>query len=157
MPTIRQQIHNNAVALISLFIAISSLGYNTWRNETTEAQRNERHAAFKVLENLGALQEVVDARYYYQAFGEHEASEGQLRLRGFGSVAMTRDLMNLMPPPAPAAGQRMHALWIEHFGALDELDEDGGHSDSAKEAVRALTGAIEETRNAVIDVLKRLD
>ena len=30
MVTIRQQFRNNAVALISLFIAISSLGYNTF-------------------------------------------------------------------------------------------------------------------------------
>jgi hypothetical protein len=42
MITIRKQIQNNAVALISLFIAVGSLGYNTWRNETTEEQRNVR-------------------------------------------------------------------------------------------------------------------
>ena len=53
MATIGKQIHNNAVALISLVIAVSSLAYNTWRNETTEEQRNIRHAAFRVLENLG--------------------------------------------------------------------------------------------------------
>ena len=41
--SIRPQLHNNAVALISLFVAVSSLAYNTWRNETTEAQRNIRH------------------------------------------------------------------------------------------------------------------
>jgi len=39
MNTIWQQIHNNAVALVSIFIAISTLAYNTWRNETTEEQR----------------------------------------------------------------------------------------------------------------------
>ena len=65
MTTIRQQIHNNAVALISLFIAVGSLAYNTWRNETTEEQHKIRHASFRVLENLGELQQVVDMRYYY--------------------------------------------------------------------------------------------
>jgi hypothetical protein len=35
--SIREQIHRNAVALISLFIAVSSLAYNTWRNETRSA------------------------------------------------------------------------------------------------------------------------
>ena len=36
MKTIRQQIHSNLVALISLFVAVTALAYNTWRNETTE-------------------------------------------------------------------------------------------------------------------------
>ena len=44
-----EQLRRNAVALISLVVALSSLGYNTWRNEQTEANRNERQAAFEVL------------------------------------------------------------------------------------------------------------
>ncbi len=40
--SIRRQIHNNAVALIGIVIAVSALAYNTWRNETTEEQRNIR-------------------------------------------------------------------------------------------------------------------
>ena len=67
--SIRSQIHDNAVALISIAIAVGALAYNTWRNETTEEQRNIRFAAFRVLEDLGVVQEVVDSRYYYLAFG----------------------------------------------------------------------------------------
>ena len=52
---IRKQLKQHSVALISLVIALSSLGYNTWRNETTEEQRNIRHASFRVLECLGDL------------------------------------------------------------------------------------------------------
>ena len=59
MVSIRQQLHNNAVAMIGLFVAVSSLAYNTWCNETTEAQRNIRHAAFIVLERPGELQQVL--------------------------------------------------------------------------------------------------
>ena len=103
MATIRQQIHNNAVALISLFIAVGSLAYNTWRNETTEEQRNIRHASFRVLENLGELQQVVDMRYYYFPFEGSTDREGDLRIRGFGNAAMINDLMMLMPAPAPDA------------------------------------------------------
>lgn len=109
--SIRQQIHRNAVALISLFIAISSLAYNTWRNETTEEQRNVRHASFRVLENLGGLQQVVDYRYYYLPFEQRTEREGDLRIRGFGNVAMIHDLMMLMPPPAPEAGESLFKLW----------------------------------------------
>lgn len=157
MPTVLQQVRNNAVALISLFIAVSSLGYNTWRNEKTEEQRNVRHAAFTVLESLGAMQEVVDARYYYLAVGDHAGSEGELRLRGYGSATMARDLMMLMPEPAPGAGQRMLDAWNRHFGKLDDVDGGGRHTAEATEAERALTEAIEETRAAVIAVLHSLE
>lgn len=157
MATIREQIHNHAVALISLFIAVSGLAYNTWRNETTEEQRNVRHAAFTVLENLGEMQEVVDARYYYLAVGENIGSEGELRLKGYGSALMIRDLLALMPDPAPAKGDMMLKTWTQHFGALDDVDAQGNHTTAAREAERTLTAAIQETRTAVVAVLKTLD
>lgn len=157
MATFREQVRNNAVALISLFIAVSSLGYNTWRNETSEEHRNVRMAAFTVLEKLGALQEVADARYYYLAVGEEVASEGQLRLRGFGSAAMTRDLMMLMPEPGPGAGERMLEVWVTRFGALDDVDVAGRHTPEATEAIGVVTETIEDTRAAVLAVLASLD
>lgn len=157
MSTIRQQLRNNSVALISIFIAVSSLGYNTWRNETTEEQRNIRHAAFRVLEDLGEVQEVVDSRYYYLAFDDQIGSEGELRIRGFGSVAMIRDLMILMPEPGPSAGKALHQLWLERFADLDQLDNQGRHTPDAARAERELTDAIRKTRTAVLDVLRELD
>lgn len=48
-----QQLRSNAVALISLAVALTALGYNTWRNERTEHNRNIRVAAFEVLTQLG--------------------------------------------------------------------------------------------------------
>lgn len=102
MATFKEQIHANSVALITLAVAFIALSYTTWRNETTESQRNIRQASFRVLENLGDLQEVADYRYYYLPFGSSHSGEGELRLRGYGSVTMVRDLMNLMPAPAPA-------------------------------------------------------
>jgi len=157
MITIRQQIHNNAVALISLIVAVSALAYTGWRNETTEDQRNIRRAAFRVLEDLGEVQEVIDSRYYYLAFDRQIASEGELRIRGYGSVAMIRDLMTLMPPPGPKAGLDLHTLWLSHFGALDQLDTAGQHSRAAQEAERELTEAIRNAREAVLLVLRRLE
>jgi hypothetical protein len=157
MKTIRQQIHNNAVALISIFIAVSALAYNTWRNETTEEQRNVRHAAFRVLEDLGELQEVVDSRYYYLAFDHEIGSEGELRIRGFGSVAMVRDLMMLMPEPGPAAGEALHQIWLRRFGDLDQIDDQQRHTAEAVRAERELSKAIQQTRNAVLSVLRSLD
>ncbi len=157
MTTIRKHIHTNAVALISLFIAVSSLAYNTWRNETSEEQRNIRHAAFRVLENLGELQQVVDFRYYYLPFDESGDREGDLRIRGFGNAAMIHDLMMLMPAPAPEAGVNLHQLWLKQFGSLDELDSNGKHSAAATEAERDLTQAIRHSREAVLKVLESLE
>jgi len=62
--SIFSQVHRNAVALISLVVALSSLGDNTWRNEQTEANRNERQAAFEVLLKRGELQRVVFHSHY---------------------------------------------------------------------------------------------
>jgi hypothetical protein len=157
MVTIRAQIHRNAVALISLVIAVSSLGYNTWRNETTEAQRNVRHASFRVLQSLGDLQEVADYRYYYLPFEETRENEGDLRVRGFGNVAMIRDLMNLMPVPAPLAGQGLHETWSTTVNYLDELAADGRHSKRATRLELELTQSISETRTAVVMVLRSLE
>ena len=85
MASLREQIRSNSVALISLSVALIALSYNTWRNETTESQRNIRQASFRVLESLGELQEVADYRYYYFPFEETHGREGELRLRGDGS------------------------------------------------------------------------
>ncbi|MEJ2129401.1 MAG: hypothetical protein P8X81_11220 [Woeseiaceae bacterium] len=47
--TIKKQIRRNAVALVSLVIAITSLGYNTWRNEAIEDLRSD---ALQLLRDL---------------------------------------------------------------------------------------------------------
>lgn len=157
MASFTAQIQRNSVALISLVIAVSTLGYNTWRNETTEHQRNLRHASFRVLETLGELQEVVDYRYYYLPFETAGGQEGSSRLQGYGNVALIKDLMGLMPEPAPAAGNHLQQLWSEHFNTLDDVGADGSHSAAAKRAEQNLTDAINTTRNAVVQVLKDLE
>jgi len=45
----------NLLAMISLFVALSALGYNTWRNELTEQNRNVRQAGFEMLLHVGEL------------------------------------------------------------------------------------------------------
>ncbi len=54
--TLISQVRQHSVALISLAIAQSSLGYNTWRNEQTEANRNARAAG---IEQLGFHTHIV--------------------------------------------------------------------------------------------------
>lgn len=50
------QFQRNAVAIISLVVALTGLGYNTWCNEQTESNRNQRFASFMVLSKLNELQ-----------------------------------------------------------------------------------------------------
>ena len=155
--SLKGQLQRNFVALVSIVIAVGSLSYNTWRNEASESHRNFREASFRVLESMGELQEVADHRYYYFPFEDNQGREGELRLKGFGRVTMVRDLMNLMPSPAPEAGNELFLLWNQHFNALASLDSNGKHSLAAKTAERELTDAIRKARGAVFEVLVMLD
>ena len=100
---------------------------------------------------------MADYRYYYLPFEETDEKEGQLRVRGFGSVAMIRDLMNLMPEPAPRVGQELHELWRTNFNFLNEISVEGKHMKRATQAERGLTLAINDTRETVVMVLRSLE
>lgn len=60
-----RQVYRHRLALLSLLVALISLGYNTWRNEATEDHRNIREAGFQVLLQLGELQQIVSHRHYF--------------------------------------------------------------------------------------------
>src|SRR5437870_11232020 len=47
------QIKANIVAIASIIVALTGMGYNTWRNEKTEINHNVRAATFETLKNLG--------------------------------------------------------------------------------------------------------
>ena len=66
MKTLINQLRQHSVALISLVIALSSLGYNTWRNEQTEANCNVRVAGIELLLKFGELDQVVFFSNYEQ-------------------------------------------------------------------------------------------
>ncbi len=46
------QLQRNMVALISLAVAISSFIDNSWRNDESELNRNQRFASFEILLKL---------------------------------------------------------------------------------------------------------
>ncbi len=75
MLSFREQIRSNSLALISLAVAFIALGYNTWRNETTESHRNVREASFRVLESLGELQEGNRIPAWFRGFLESNCFE----------------------------------------------------------------------------------
>ncbi|MFW2440789.1 MAG: hypothetical protein ACN4GR_15645 [Arenicellales bacterium] len=110
--TIGQQIQRNLLAIISLVVAISALSYNTWRNETTEENRNVRLASFEILVQLGKLQIISDHAHY----GKDRAMGNPIT--GWGHVAMVEDLSFLMPEPLPEMAEDLKKVWQENWEGL---------------------------------------
>jgi hypothetical protein len=115
--TIRQQLRNNAVALISLAVALSSLGYNTWRNEHTERNRNVRTAAFELLMRAGDLERVTFLAQY-----DRDRNGGSPRI-GWTDVLAIRDLAALVPGAVPARAAELLKVWGENWENLGKEDE----------------------------------
>jgi hypothetical protein len=138
--SIRQQLRNNAVALVSVVIALTGLAYNTWRNETTEVNRNIRVAAFESLKELNELQLIVNAAHY--GMDKMQGSP----LLGWNRVVMFDDLAELLPPPAPGDAAHLHAIWESNWEAL-------GHD---QERTDKITAAITQSRENIARTLKRL-
>ena len=141
MTTIRQQIRSNAVALISLAIALSSLGYNTWRNERTEHNRNIRTATFEILTKVAELERVVFLAQY-----DHNAASGNPRT-GWTYVLVIRDLSAIAPPPVPARSLQLQQAWAENWEGLGKDDE---------VAVNRIDDSIGALREASLATLKSL-
>ena len=59
-----RQLRDNLVAITSLAVALGALGYNTWRNERTERNRNIRVAGIEMLKEMGSLQQLIFYAHY---------------------------------------------------------------------------------------------
>ncbi|MDT8449969.1 MAG: hypothetical protein RQ847_07315 [Wenzhouxiangellaceae bacterium] len=156
-----RQVNNHSVALISLVVAIISLGYNTWRNETTEMQRNWRQASFQVLIEVGELNQIVLYRRYFHAPAGSEPDatgrtlnriqDAQSWVAGWGKAAMIRDLTSIMPEPLPARGQELFDTWQTHGGELD-----AGDPQARQIASETLLAAIEKMRGSMVKFVNEL-
>jgi len=141
MSTIREQLRNNTVALISLVVAVGSLGYNTWRNERTEHNRNVRTATFELLTKLAELERVV-----YLAQYDHDASGGNPRI-GWTYVLVIRDLAAVVPAPVPAKAAELQKVWGENWEGLGKEDES---------SVNRIDDAIGDLRGTSLGMLRAL-
>ncbi len=141
--SIREQFRRNAVALISLFIAVTGLLYNTWRNEHSEYNRNQRWASFEILLILGDLQEFVFLSYY----DETQVNESDFR-RGWVKVLTIRDLSTVLDNPMSISAITLHATWGENWEGLQRRDK------ASKEAIDA---AIASLRADTLMTLRDLD
>lgn len=133
----RDQLQRNAVALISLAIAITSLGYNTWRNEASEYNRNQRLISIEVLRNVGQLQQVI----FHNAWEMDAADKGNPRT-GWVHVLAIRDLAQLLDGPAAASGNQLWSAWDQDWNKLKPGSKAYDRVTQALETVRADTHAL---------------
>ena len=141
MSTFRQQLRDNAVALISLTVALSSLAYNTWRNERTEHNRNIRAATFELLMKVSELQRVVFLAQY-----DRDLAGGSPRT-GWTYVLAIRDLSTLAPAPLPAQAGELQKVWSASWEGLGKEDET---------AVNRIDDAIGRLRDTTLSTLRSL-
>ncbi len=141
MVPFREQIRRHSVALISLAVALTSLGYNTWRNEQTEANRNVRTAGIEMLLVLGELEQVAFFLTYDPESGRGNAREG------WAYVLTARDLSSLTAEPAVSAVNALRKTWDADW---DQLGSDPAAGDR-------VSAAIDEARASTLAVLANLD
>jgi hypothetical protein len=138
--SILEQIRRNLVAIISLTVALSGLGYNTWRNERSEQNSNIRTAGFEVMTEVGELQRVVFFSHY-----DRSTEYGSPRA-GWAHILTIHDLSQVIPYPVPGAAERLWAAWEMHWEGLGESDA----------SVGAINAAIDAYRLSVLDMLRSL-
>jgi hypothetical protein len=138
---LRQQLRQHSVAFISLAVALSSLAYNSWRNEKTEDNRNIRAAGVELLLTLGELERVV----FFSRYDEGDA-RGNPR-EGWAYVLTVRDMASLTAAPAISASVVLLDTWESNWSGLgeDEVKAD------------RISVAIDELRSSTLEVLASLD
>ena len=136
------QLKRNSVALVSIIIAVSSLSYNTWRNEKTEENRNQRLASFEVLLKLNELQQVI----FHSHYDKDSSDKGNPRT-GWAYVLTVRDLSRVLHPPLPSAADELLAVWGENWAGLVEKQT----------SVDLIMGEIDNIRSETLLLLDSLE
>ena len=140
--SIWEQVRRNAVALISLAVALSALSYNTWRNEKSETNRNHRQAAFEILSKLNQLQQVV----FHRRYDKDETDRGNPRL-GWTIVLTITDLSELLEPPMPEKAEMLRVTWGANW---EDLGDD-------QPSVDTVLGSVDMMRSETLHLLRSLE
>ena len=138
--TIKSQLRSNAIAIISLIVALSSFSYTAWRTERSEHNRTTRQAAFQMLVALGEMKQIV-----YHGHYDHDAVRGNPRT-GWVHVETIHDFSSAMPEPVPAKANALMQSWQKHWEGIGKEDADAD----------AVTDAVDDCRAAVVDILRML-
>ena len=127
---IQGQLRRNAVAIISLVIALSGLAYNTWRNELTEENRNIRQSGFELLVRLADFQRVVFLAHYD---GNHQEANPRI---GWAHVIAMQDFAELMGPEVAVRVDHLREVWQVRWTELGKQDKAEAELDQAMNELR---------------------
>lgn len=139
--TIKQQLSNNSIAIVSIIVAITSLAYNTWRNEATEYNRNVRTSSFQILMSLAELQLLTDQAFYGDNPSKYDPIEG------WSYVLYVQDLAETVSPEVKTYTDTLHKTWTDHWQVMK----------NNKQSNEAINVSIEKTRELVLAELKKLN
>src|SRR5262245_11524394 len=143
----RRTIRDNLVAITSLVVALSALGYNTWRNERTERNRNVRVAGIEILKEIGSLQEIVAQVSSGDDLPGETAHDPRGRLRmGWVDVWTLNDMAAVMPADVTREARELEAAW----------DADVEELPTSEASSQRINEAIEQLRQATLSALRAL-
>lgn len=138
---ILNQVRDNAVAIISLVVALSGLGYNTWRNESTEANKNIRDAGLYMMQEITKLQEVV----FYARYDNLD-DRGDIKT-GWVHILAIKDISYAMPESVQESALNLSQVWSEHSNGL---------SAEQTASYQAVDESIEEIKVQIVNSIKGL-
>ena len=138
---IRNQLQRNQLAIISLLVALTALGYNTWRNELSEHNRTVRAAGFEMLAHIAELQRITFLAHY-----DRDTTGGNPR-KGWTEVLIMQDLAELMPNQVQMGVAELASAWESNWQNL-------GQNDGSIEPIEAAT---DKLRIAIQKTLRELD
>jgi len=141
MSTLLQQIHKNLLAIISLVVALSALGYNTYRNELTEENRNIRFAGFSMLQELSELQLLIDYAHY-----DKDTVKGN-PISGWGHLLYLKDMSYLVSDEVVVETEALKRVWGHEWQTV--RDDEASN--------RRVTTAISALRDQVRHTMASLD
>jgi len=147
MAGLGRQLRDNLVAITSLAVALSALGYNTWRNERTEGNRNVRVAGIELLREIGSLQQVIFYAHYVA-----DDPRGELRM-GWVDTLTINDLATVMPQAVGENARQLRAVWEANVTDLDQFTSE----ERRDRAFVQIDQAIDALRQATLESLRELD
>jgi hypothetical protein len=135
------QIQINSLSVISLIVALTALGYNTYRNELTEQNRNTRLAGFELLMELNELQLLADFAHY----GDDRKSANPIK--GWSHILYINDMSHLISNQVLTQAELLQKTWSDEWETLQTNETSN----------KNITLAIRKLRTMVMDTIKRLD
>lgn len=150
--SVKEQIRRNAVALISLSVAVTGLAYNTWRNEVSEHNRNQRLVSIQILLMLGDFQQVVlDRRHDRMTDGENARREGWALARTLHDISL------IVEGDVAESAEQLLEIWKRDSEDLRSADGSKAATGKAEAAQNAIQQAIDTVRLDTHQVLRDLE